>query len=82
MVGTADSLRWVCGLEGPSFGWDSNRMAGASVLAVAGGSTSESSKSRKAQGSFGRTGRGNAAGEQRTLGGDTPEVGAVFQRAD
>lgn len=25
MVGTADSLRWVCGLEEPSFGWDSEQ---------------------------------------------------------
>jgi hypothetical protein len=25
IVGTADSLRWVCGLEEPSFGWDSEQ---------------------------------------------------------
>jgi hypothetical protein len=32
---------------------------------------------REAQGSIGRTSRGNAAGEQRTSGGETPEVGAT-----
>lgn len=78
IVGTADSLRWVSGLEGPGFGRDSNRMVSTSVPTVAGGTASESSKSRKAQGSNGRTGRGNAAGKQRTLGGDTPEAAASF----
>jgi hypothetical protein len=34
---------------------------------------------REAQGSNGRTSRGNAAGEQRTSGGETPEVGATFE---
>lgn len=33
---------------------------------------------REAQGSNGRTSRGNANGEQRTLGGETPEVEATF----
>lgn len=78
IVGTVDSLRWVSGLEGPGFGWDSNRMVSTSVPTIAGGTASESSKSRKAQGSNEWTGRGNASGEQRTLGGDTPEVAASF----
>jgi hypothetical protein len=52
---------------------------GISVHIIAGGSTSESSKSRKAQGSIGQTGRGNTTGEQRTFGGDTPEVEVPFE---
>jgi hypothetical protein len=80
--GAADSLRWVGGLERPGFGRDSNRLRRISVRIIAGGATSESSKSRKAQGSSERTGRGNAAGEQRTLGGDTPEVAASFGERD
>jgi len=38
IVGTVDSLRWVCGLERPGFGRGSNRMAGTSVRGIAGGS--------------------------------------------
>jgi hypothetical protein len=32
VVGIADSLRWVRGLEGPDFGWASNRTSAISVV--------------------------------------------------
>jgi hypothetical protein len=71
-VGTTDSLRRVWCLEGPGFGRAPNRMQSISVHFIAGGTTSESSKSRKAQGSIGLTRGGNTTGEQRTPGLETP----------
>jgi hypothetical protein len=78
-VGLAGSLRRVCGLEGPGFGRDSNRVRAASAGSCRQRNRWVKAQSRReAQGSIGRTGRGNAAGEQRTSGGETPEVGATF----
>jgi hypothetical protein len=78
-VGTMGSLRRGHRLEGPGFGRAPNRGVSISMHTIAGESTSESSKSRKAQGRIGRTSSGNTAGEQRTPGLDTPEVGASFE---
>lgn len=79
LVGVPDSFRRVWGPEGPDFGRDSNgvRMASASSCSQQVRWVKAQSRS-EAQGSNGRTSRGNAAGEQRTLGGETPEVGATF----
>lgn len=83
LVGTAGSLRRVCGVEGPNFGWDSNRVRMASVDSYCQqGRWVKAQSRREAQGSIGRTSCGNAAGEQRTSGEDTPEVGASFEEQD
>jgi hypothetical protein len=80
LVGIAGSLRRVCGLEGPSFGWDSNRVRRASATSDCHqGRWVKAQSRRESQGSIERTSHGNAAGEQRTSGVETPEVGASFQ---
>jgi hypothetical protein len=77
-AGVAGSLRRVCGLEGPSFGWDPNRVRKASAGPYCQrGRWVRAQSRREAQGSIGRASSGNAAGEQRTSGREIPEVEAT-----
>jgi len=68
---------------GSGFGRNSNRAREASADSrCQQGRWVRAQSRREAQGSNGRARRGNAAGEQRTRGRETPEVGAPFEERE